>query len=122
MVGVVVELQLLSSPSHGKMHFHVEIRDLICMTLRLLRKNKDASSLKNTYTRFKVNLTLDQEPAVLMYFSTGLFSGDVNLDCALEVGTISQQSLDGGCVTDKMSSKIKVKNLAHLRKPVCNYS
>ena len=59
-----------------------------------------------------------------MYFSTGLFSkedegsGDVNPECALDVGKIIQQSLDGGCFTDKMSSKRKVKNLAHLRKPV----
>ena len=34
------------------------------------------------------------------------------------MGTIIQQFLDGGCFTDKMSSKSKIKNLAHLRKPV----
>ena len=34
------------------------------------------------------------------------------------MGTIIQQSLDGECFTDKMSSKSKVKNLAYLRKPV----
>ena len=85
---------------------------------------KDFSSLKKAYTWFKENLTLDKEPDVLMSFSTGLFSkenegsGDVNPDCALEVGTIIQQPLDGGCFTDKMSSKSIVKNLAHLRKPV----
>ena len=85
---------------------------------------KDLSSLKEAYTWFKENLTLDQAPNVLMSFSTGLFSredegsGDVNPECALEVGTIIQQSLHGGCFTDMMSSKSKVKNLAHLRKPV----
>ena len=85
---------------------------------------KDFSSLKKAYTWFKENLTLDQEPDVLISFSTGLFSkedegsGDVNLECALEVGTIIQQFFDGGFFTEKMSSKSKVKNLAHLRKPV----
>ena len=85
---------------------------------------KDFSFLKKAYTWFKDNLTLDQEPDVLMSFSTGLFSkedegsGDVNPEYALEVGTTIQQSLDGGCFTDKMSSKSKVKNLAHLSKPV----
>ena len=53
-----------------------------------------------------------------MSFSTGLFFRDVNPDCALEVETIIQQSLDGGWFADKMSSKSKVKNLAHFRKPV----
>ena len=44
-----------------------------------------------------------------MYFSTVLFSkedegsGDVNPERALEVGTIIQQSLDGGFFTDNMS-------------------
>ena len=52
-----------------------------------------------------------------MSFSTGLFSGDVNPDCALDVGTIIQQSLDEGCFTDKMSSNSKVKNLDYLIKP-----
>ena len=32
-----------------------------------------------------------------MSFSTELFSGDVNPVCALKVGTIMQQSLDGEC-------------------------
>ena len=56
---------------------------------------KDLSSLKNSYTWFKENLTLDQAPDVLMSFSTGLFSRedegfeDVNPECTLEVGTIS---------------------------------
>ena len=53
-----------------------------------------------------------------MSFLTRLFSGDVNPDCYLEVGSIIQQSPDGGCFTDKMSYKSKAKNLAYLRKPV----
>ena len=65
------------------------------------------------------NHALDQEPDVIMSFPTGLFSGDVNH--ALKVGKLIQQSLDGGCFTDKMCSKSKVKNLAYLRKPVKVY-
>ena len=85
---------------------------------------KDFSAFKKAHDWFSETLSLDQEPDVLMSFSTGLFSkegessGEVNPDCALEVGTEIQQSLDGGCFTDKMSTKIKVKNLSYLRKSV----
>ena len=102
----------------------LKIRHMQNADMTPLSMKKDFYSLKKGYTWFEENLTLDQEPDVLMYFSTGLFSKedegsyDINRECALELGTIIQQSLDGGCFTNKMSSKSKVKNLAHLRKPV----
>ena len=85
---------------------------------------KDFAAFQKAYNWLKETLSLDQEPDVLMSFSTGLFSKQgensdvVNPDCSFEVGTEIQQSFDGGCFTDKMSAKSKVKNLAHLRKPV----
>jgi hypothetical protein len=85
---------------------------------------KDYSSFKKAYDWLKENLRLDQEPEVLMSFLTGLFSKEsesseeVNPDSSFEVGNAIQLSFDGGCYTDKMSSKSKVKNLAQLRKPV----
>ena len=92
------------------------------MTQSTMRK--DYSSFKKAYDWLKENLRLDQEPEVLMSFSTGLFSKEsesseeVNPDSSFEVGNGIQLSFDGGCYTDKMSSKSKVKNLAQLRKPV----
>ena len=82
------------------------------------------ASFKKAYDWLKENLRLDQEPEVLMSFSTGLFSKEsesseeVNPDSSFEVGNGIQLSFDGGCYTDKMSFKSKVKNLAQLRKPV----
>ena len=85
---------------------------------------KDFAAFERAYGWLKDNLNLDQEPDVLMSFSTGLFSKDgensvkVNPDCALEIGNTIQESFDVGCFTDQMSSKSNVKNLAHLRKLV----
>ena len=53
--------------------------------------NKYFSSSKRVYLVLQRKSALDQEPDALMSFSTGLFSGDVNPDCALDVGTIIQQ-------------------------------
>ena len=94
--------------------------------------NQSSHALQNEETdsrKVKAASHADMTPStmkkdVLISFSTGLFSkedegsGEVNLECALEVGTIIQQFLDGRCFTDKISSKSQVKNLAHLRKPV----
>lgn len=116
--------QALSDLKNKSVGSEQKVRAVIHADLTPSSMKKDFTVFKKAYDWMVENLCLDQETDVLMSFSTGLFSkeGDkseeVNADCAFEVGTSIQQSLDGGCFTDKMSSKCKVKNLAHLQKPV----
>ena len=71
---------------------------------------------------FEERVSFDQEPIVLLSFSTGLFSTEetdkINPDKVLSVGTFIEEKHDNKTFVDPMESKLKVKNLSLLRKPI----
>ena len=67
---------------------------------------------------FEERVSFDQEPNVLLSFSTGLFSTEetdkINPDKVLSVGTFIEEKHDNKTFVDPMESKLKVKNLSLL--------
>ena len=83
---------------------------------------KDYTSFNRALDWFNDNISFDQDSDVLLSFSTGLIgkadTNEVNPEKSETVGSTIQASLDGLSFVDKISIKMKVKNLSSLKKPV----